>query len=313
MANDEPQVNGEPRKKRAKIVSACGECRRRKTKCNGELPCRSCYKADVPCVYPIISHAEDKRNNISKAALEAIEDRLKGIENMLHAILRSQPFATEPPQLPQSASAFNQYASSDNTNHIESSSPPSSVSIPLPRPYRQSSQPPHPTSQPVHPQHKPPSSSSSSTTSSNSPFIIVRPSPKLVPHPSSSTSSSTSSSSSLSSPPMQHQHKHKQQTAAKITSSPDVRLPSIHDLSVHAVYSASSPPSASSLVEIKQESTTESVTELRPPFGYSTYYPRSDCRFEILSSDPSMETRLTSLNDDHNTGNNDNKNKRKRS
>ncbi|SAL99856.1 hypothetical protein [Absidia glauca] len=304
MATDEPQVNGEPRKKRAKIVSACGECRRRKTKCNGELPCRSCYKADVPCVYPIISHAEDKRNNISKAALEAIEDRLKGIENMLHAILRSQPFATEQPQPPQPAPPFNQYVSNDNTNHIESSPPSSAVSIPLPRAYRQSSPPPQSSSQPVHPQHKPSSSSSSSTASSNSPFIIVRPSRKVAPNSSSSTSStSSSSSSSLSSPPMQHQHKHKQQTTAKPTSSPDVRLPSIHDLSVHAVYSTSSPPS----VEIKPESTTESVTDLGSPFCYSTYYPRNDCQFKMASSDPSIESRLTSLNDD-----NDNKNKRKR-
>ncbi|KAL0084498.1 hypothetical protein F4703DRAFT_1719858, partial [Phycomyces blakesleeanus] len=78
----------EQRKKRAKIVSACSECRRKKTKCNGELPCRNCLKSQVSCIYP--SHSDDKRNTPSKVALEAIEDRLKAIEDMLKIILQSQ-------------------------------------------------------------------------------------------------------------------------------------------------------------------------------------------------------------------------------
>lgn len=79
----------EPRRKRAKIVSACGECRRKKTKCNGEQPCRNCEKSGVPCVYPSCSN-EDKRNAPSKAALEAIEERLKTIEDMLRTIIKAQ-------------------------------------------------------------------------------------------------------------------------------------------------------------------------------------------------------------------------------
>ena len=80
----------EPRRKRAKIVSACGECRRKKTKCNGEHPCRNCEKSGVPCVYPSSSSNDDKRNAPSKAALEAIEERLKTIENMLRTIIKAQ-------------------------------------------------------------------------------------------------------------------------------------------------------------------------------------------------------------------------------
>ncbi|KAI9347913.1 hypothetical protein BD770DRAFT_395583, partial [Pilaira anomala] len=80
----------EPRRKRAKIVSACGECRRKKTKCNGEHPCRNCEKSGVPCVYPSSSSNDDKRNAPSKAALEAIEERLKTIEDMLRTIIKSQ-------------------------------------------------------------------------------------------------------------------------------------------------------------------------------------------------------------------------------
>ncbi|KAI7894180.1 uncharacterized protein EV154DRAFT_108687 [Mucor mucedo] len=79
----------EPRRKRAKIVSACGECRRKKTKCNGEQPCRNCEKSGVPCIYPSCSN-EDKRNAPSKAALEAIEERLKTIEDMLRTIIKAQ-------------------------------------------------------------------------------------------------------------------------------------------------------------------------------------------------------------------------------
>lgn len=39
------------RRKRLKVVSACGECRRKKTKCNGEKPCAGCLKAHVECKY----------------------------------------------------------------------------------------------------------------------------------------------------------------------------------------------------------------------------------------------------------------------
>lgn len=91
MPLDEPQQSTiEPRRKRAKIVSACGECRRKKTKCNGEHPCRNCEKSGVPCVYPSSSSNDDKRNAPSKAALEAIEERLKTIEDMLRTIIKSQ-------------------------------------------------------------------------------------------------------------------------------------------------------------------------------------------------------------------------------
>ncbi|KAI9490481.1 hypothetical protein BDB00DRAFT_731426, partial [Zychaea mexicana] len=92
----------QPRKKRAKIVSACGECRRKKTKCNGEQPCRSCEKSGVPCIYPSAtqSQGDDKRTTLSKAALDAIEERLKTIEDMLRVILQSaQPNADLDPAI----------------------------------------------------------------------------------------------------------------------------------------------------------------------------------------------------------------------
>ncbi|KAL9540449.1 hypothetical protein MBANPS3_009667 [Mucor bainieri] len=92
LATNSSNATAEPRKKRAKIMSACGECRRKKTKCNGEQPCRNCQKSNTACIYPAASQMDDKRNHggPSKAALEAIEDRLKAIEDMLKTILQSQ-------------------------------------------------------------------------------------------------------------------------------------------------------------------------------------------------------------------------------
>ena len=89
---DDNKTTMEPRKKRVKILSACGECRRKKTKCNGEQPCRSCQKSNTECIYPTAAQMDDRKNHYnagpSKAALEAIEDRLKAIEDMLRMILQ---------------------------------------------------------------------------------------------------------------------------------------------------------------------------------------------------------------------------------
>ncbi|KAJ2957521.1 hypothetical protein NQZ79_g6758 [Umbelopsis isabellina] len=77
-----------PTRKRLKVVSACSECRRKKTKCNGEKPCHNCAKANVACEYPAATANDEKRNTSSKAAVEAIEDRLRTIEDMLKTIMK---------------------------------------------------------------------------------------------------------------------------------------------------------------------------------------------------------------------------------
>ncbi|KAF7722814.1 hypothetical protein EC973_002659 [Apophysomyces ossiformis] len=129
----------EPRRKRAKIVSACSECRRKKTKCNGEQPCRNCQKSAVPCVYPS-SHNDDRRNAPSKAALEAIEERLKTIEDMLKTILQSNlPVANLDPVtvnnfLNKDRNSSSPVPSSSRTTliHPPSHPPPSTPSPPHP-------------------------------------------------------------------------------------------------------------------------------------------------------------------------------------
>lgn len=57
------------RRKRLKVVSACGECRRKKTKCNGEKPCAGCIKAKVECKY--VTSANNNHNQHSNKARSA--------------------------------------------------------------------------------------------------------------------------------------------------------------------------------------------------------------------------------------------------
>lgn len=95
------------RRKRLKVVSACGECRRKKTKCNGEKPCAGCLKAHVECKYvftqkpnnltvkTIIPMGEKAPSSPSSSSsethssIESIEERLGAIENILRTLLGS--------------------------------------------------------------------------------------------------------------------------------------------------------------------------------------------------------------------------------
>lgn len=114
-----PEEATGPPKKRAKIVSACAECRRKKTKCNGEQPCRNCQKSAVHCIYPSLQQ-DDKRNGPTRAALESIEERLKNIEDMLRAVLSNQH--TIDPTFQRLPSIHNLSASSAYDNNNSSSS-----------------------------------------------------------------------------------------------------------------------------------------------------------------------------------------------
>ncbi|KAI8069752.1 uncharacterized protein B0P05DRAFT_550718 [Gilbertella persicaria] len=123
----------EPRRKRAKIVSACGECRRKKTKCNGEHPCRNCEKSGVPCIYPSASTTDDRRNAPSKQALDAIEERLKTIEDMLRTIIKAQHLSdAEHPLVSHFLSRDSVQSSSSSVSsppRIQTTPPPLSPSL----------------------------------------------------------------------------------------------------------------------------------------------------------------------------------------
>ncbi|KAI9262740.1 hypothetical protein BY458DRAFT_514861 [Sporodiniella umbellata] len=99
------------RRRRLKVISACGECRRKKTKCDGEQPCSGCLKAHVNCQYTInqklgasMSIIREKlNNNINLIAqpipkqeialnkhIKDIEARLSMVEDVLRDMLGSQ-------------------------------------------------------------------------------------------------------------------------------------------------------------------------------------------------------------------------------
>ncbi|EPB83058.1 hypothetical protein HMPREF1544_10195 [Mucor circinelloides 1006PhL] len=174
----------EVRRKRAKIVSACGECRRKKTKCNGEHPCRNCEKSGVPCVYPSSSANDDKRNAPSKAALEAIEERLKTIEDMLRTIIK-----------PQNMISVDMDPVVNNFLHRDSKSSSSSVSSPPPPPppQKQMNTPPPPTS-PSQQSNRLPSIRSLSSSYTAEPKLEPRDLPPLGFQPYAYNSNPSSSS-----------------------------------------------------------------------------------------------------------------------
>ncbi|KAI7886636.1 hypothetical protein K492DRAFT_176697 [Lichtheimia hyalospora FSU 10163] len=132
------------RRKRLKVVSACGECRRKKTKCNGESPCIGCIKAKVECKYitshkaramarqaptstsSTISSSSNNNNNSNynvngmnqsssnnnKPTVEAIEERLGVIEDILRALLKQgQENGGTPPPPATSLPVFDSSAS----------------------------------------------------------------------------------------------------------------------------------------------------------------------------------------------------------
>lgn len=135
------------RRKRLKVVSACLECRRKKTKCNGETPCAGCIKAKVDCKYvstlqqqqhvtrsrsaaaPVARHHQQQQHSshrqhhttatttsmaaaaastssgsnsntttthANRATVNAIEQRLTVIEDILRALLKDRAATTTP-------------------------------------------------------------------------------------------------------------------------------------------------------------------------------------------------------------------------
>jgi hypothetical protein len=126
------------RRKRLKVVSACSECRRKKTKCNGEKPCAGCIKTNMDCKYsnspkskpvtqrplaasstlaihsapqrqpvyqsPTINTAADSTK--TTATIQAIENRLGVIEDILQILLKQQQQQQQQQQSEPRNSAF---------------------------------------------------------------------------------------------------------------------------------------------------------------------------------------------------------------
>jgi hypothetical protein len=132
------------RRKRLKVVSACSECRRKKTKCNGEKPCAGCIKTNMDCKYsnspkskpvsqrPLAAsstlaiHSAPQRQPVyqsptnttttlattatdptkTTATIQAIENRLGVIEDILQILLKQQQQQQQQQPEPPRNSAF---------------------------------------------------------------------------------------------------------------------------------------------------------------------------------------------------------------
>ncbi|KAI7868179.1 hypothetical protein BDF14DRAFT_1742686 [Spinellus fusiger] len=104
MSSKQETFQATRRNKRLKVASACGECRRKKIKCNGEKPCSSCSKTNIECDYsrslkPKPTSILDPKKNASLCtsahtavdpkSIHALENRLTVIEDVLRALLAS--------------------------------------------------------------------------------------------------------------------------------------------------------------------------------------------------------------------------------
>ncbi|CEP19725.1 hypothetical protein [Parasitella parasitica] len=145
------------RRKRLKVVSACSECRRKKTKCNGEKPCAGCIKTNMDCKYsnspksrpssnrrPLVASSSPKpvpplpsqsqhalqesryyhpqsqqpsqlhtQSNDKSNTIQAIENRLNVIEDILQILLKQQRYQqqqqVQQPQIQQQQQHHHQY------------------------------------------------------------------------------------------------------------------------------------------------------------------------------------------------------------
>ncbi|KAL6790922.1 hypothetical protein J3E68DRAFT_81718 [Trichoderma sp. SZMC 28012] len=76
-------TDGEPRKRRARYaLRACCECKRRKVRCDGHLPCEHCQSRSIQCIYDTDPHllsncacdASTQRNDCSEHKSDSTED-----------------------------------------------------------------------------------------------------------------------------------------------------------------------------------------------------------------------------------------------
>ncbi|SAM05570.1 hypothetical protein [Absidia glauca] len=110
---DIPSADDAFRRKRLKVPSACAECRRRKTKCDGAQPCASCIKAKVDCRY-VASKSTLKNNtsNTSSTTTDISPPRMIKPEQHLDTHRRpSSPLASSAHGLPNLGSMRSSFSS----------------------------------------------------------------------------------------------------------------------------------------------------------------------------------------------------------
>ncbi|PLN80638.1 C6 transcription factor [Aspergillus taichungensis] len=83
-----------PRKRRRKyIAKACNECKRRKIKCNGQIPCLRCGRQDIDCVYadrPNRGDDDDDPQILERlcAQMSAMQDQIASLSATVQTLSR---------------------------------------------------------------------------------------------------------------------------------------------------------------------------------------------------------------------------------
>ncbi|KAF9942571.1 hypothetical protein BGZ67_001184 [Mortierella alpina] len=76
-----PKIPPKKPTKRIRISTACVNCRHKKIKCDGQVPCAHCEKFRAECVYPVATKPANQEY------VETLENRLKSVESHLHGLL----------------------------------------------------------------------------------------------------------------------------------------------------------------------------------------------------------------------------------
>ncbi|PGH27101.1 hypothetical protein AJ80_01288 [Polytolypa hystricis UAMH7299] len=114
----EPHSGTHSRAKRNRYVSlACNECKRRKIKCNGQLPCQRCGHLNLECLYaPNCCSKSFKDSDEFRSMKERIET-LQDQVNTLFANINELYRKTETQSFEQSNSHYNNNDNNNNTNN----------------------------------------------------------------------------------------------------------------------------------------------------------------------------------------------------
>ncbi|KAF9959473.1 hypothetical protein BGZ65_000354, partial [Modicella reniformis] len=80
-AFEPPKVSPKKPTKRIRISTACVNCRHKKIKCDGQVPCAHCEKFRTECIYPTVNKPANQEY------VETLENRLKSVESHLQGLL----------------------------------------------------------------------------------------------------------------------------------------------------------------------------------------------------------------------------------